>query len=119
MLFAMGIAFLMLSYTTSITIVMISVSLIGFGQGALFPSITMKALNSVPLHQADKSIAIISSFIFLGQFISPLVLDGISKIVNQPSIRFQFAILSASIIISVTIGLFYRLKSKYDLSRTN
>lgn len=109
MLFGMGTAFLFLSFTTSIALVMLSVSLIGFAQGALFPSIMMKALNSVPLHQADKSIAILSSFIFLGQFASPLVLDGFGKLVNQPAIQFQFGILAGVILLSVVINLLLKL----------
>ncbi|MEG3070294.1 MAG: MFS transporter [Candidatus Syntrophopropionicum ammoniitolerans] len=103
MLSAMAIPFLVLSFTNSVPVVMISVCFIGFAQDSLFPVLTMKALNSVKLHQTDKTIAVATAFIFSGQFISPLVLDTISKIANQTAIRFQFAVLSVSILIAVVI----------------
>lgn len=103
MLSAMAIPFLVLSFTNSVPVVMISVCFIGFAQGSLFPVLTMKALNSVKLHQTDKTIAVATAFIFSGQFLSPLVLDTISKIANQTAIRFQFAVLSVSILIAVVI----------------
>lgn len=107
MLFAMGIAFLFLSLTKRIPIIMLSVGLIGLAQGALFPIITMKALDSVKLHQTDKAIAVATSFIFTGQFLSPLILDGIGKVFNQTAIRFQFGLLAVPILAYVIINLIY------------
>lgn len=103
MLTAMCMAFLFLSITKSIPLVMISVFIVGCGQGLLFPVITMKALDCVQLQQTSKSIAILTSIIFIGQFLSPILLDTISKITGQTAIRFQFAVLSVSILISVII----------------
>ncbi len=107
MLLCMGGAFLILSMTNTVALVMVSVCLIGFAQGSLFPVITIKALNRVKTHQTDKSIAIITSFIFIGQFLSPVVLDLISKIANQTVVRFQFGALSLMILISMVV-LFFR-----------
>ncbi|WP_438313009.1 MFS transporter [Sporosarcina sp. FA9] len=104
MLSGMGVAFLLLTFTYSVPIVMLSVCLIGFGQGSLFPILVLKALDSVPFHQADQAIAVTSSFIFLGQFLSPIVLDGIGKLANQDSIRFQYGALSVTILIIVIIS---------------
>lgn len=99
MLLSMGIPFSVLALTKSIPLVLISVCFIGFAQGALFPVLTMRALNIVKLHQTDKTIAVATTFIFSGQFLSPLVLDTISKIANQDSIQFQFGVLSVAILI--------------------
>ncbi|MHA6261205.1 MFS transporter [Sporosarcina sp. CAU 1771] len=104
MLFGMGLAFLLLTFTHSVPIIIVSVCLIGFGQGSLFPILVLKALDSVPLHQADKAIAVTSSFTFLGQFLSPILLDGIGKLANQESIRFQYGVLSITILIIVLIS---------------
>lgn len=103
MLLFMSIVFLLLAFTNSIPIVMLSVCFVGFGQGSLFPVITMKALDELKPNQTDKAIAIITSFIFIGQFLSPFILDTISKIANQTSIRFQFIVLSISILVSVML----------------
>lgn len=112
MLFGMGIAFFILSFTNSIALVMLSVCLIGFGQGTLFPILTLKALDIVKIHQADKALAIMSSIIFLGQFLSPLILDGIGQLVNNPTIRFQYGFLAVFITIAVMISFIFILRPK-------
>lgn len=105
MLLCMGIAFLLLSFTSSLILVMIAVCLVGFGQGTLFPIVTLKALDRVEMHQADRAVALTSSFTFLGQFLSPIVLDGIGKIFNTTTIRFQYGVLAASVIIIVIVNI--------------
>lgn len=107
MLIGMGLAFTFLSFTNSIPLIMISVCLIGFGQGSLFPIIILKALNSVEPNHSERVVAITSSFIFLGQFLSPVVLELASSIFNQPTIRFQFTFLAISffVYLSVTFAL--------------
>src|SRR5699024_10016588 len=57
MLFGMGGAFLILTFTHNVPLVVLSVCLIGFGQGSLFPVIILKALDSVPTHQSDQAVA--------------------------------------------------------------
>lgn len=104
MLFGMAVAFLLLTITHQIPIVIISVCLIGFGQGALFPTIVLYALNQVKPYLADRVIAWTSSMTFLGQFLSPLVLDAVSKAANQTAIRFQYGVLSATIMAVVIIS---------------
>lgn len=111
MLFGMGIGFVMLAFTNSVPIVMISVCLVGFGQGSLFPLIVIKALDRVPPHQADQAVALTSSFTFLGQFLSPIVLDGIGKMAHTTSIRFQYGTLAIAVLITVFVSAFYILRS--------
>jgi len=104
MLLGMAVAFLLLTFTHSVPLIIVSVCLIGFGQGSLFPILVLKALDSVPFHQADQAIAVTSSFTFLGQFLSPIVLDGIGNIANQANIRFQYGTLSIAFILIVLIS---------------
>ncbi|WP_210468044.1 MFS transporter [Sporosarcina sp. 6E9] len=104
MLLGMGIAFFILTVTHSVPLILVSVCLVGFGQGSLFPILVLKALDRVPFHQADQTIAVTSSFTFLGQFLSPIVLDGIGVIANQTNIRFQYGTLSVSFILIVVIS---------------
>lgn len=112
MLLGMGIAFLFLSFTNSIPLVIISVALIGFGQGSLFPLLVLKVLDKVVPHHSDRAIAITSSFTFLGQFLSPLVLDGVGKIAGVEAIRFQYGFLSVAIMIIVVINFIIVSRSK-------
>jgi len=86
---------------------MLGVCMVGFGQGSLFPIITLRALDRVHSHQADRAVALTSSFTFLGQFISPLILDGVGKIANSTAIRFQYGALAVSVFIVVLISTVY------------
>ncbi|WP_256200789.1 MFS transporter [Virgibacillus halodenitrificans] len=115
MLSGMGIAFLLLTFTHSVPVVMLSVCMVGFGQGSLFPIITLKALDSVSFHQGDRAVALTSSFTFLGQFLSPLVLDGLGKMANNTAIRFQYGILAACVLTVVFISTIFLLRSKTQL----
>ena len=112
-LLIMGIAFAALTFSFSIPVIMISVCLVGFGQGVIFPLINVNALNQVnPLH-SDKVIAIVSSMIYIGQFLSPVVLDGISQLANQPSIRFQYGVIAMSMVVAfVVVFLIKMFQSK-------
>lgn len=112
MLFSMGLAFFMLSVTNSVVVVILSVCLVGFGQGSLFPIITLKALDRVEFHQADRAVALTSSFTFLGQFLSPIVLDSIGKIANNATIRFQYGVLSVTTLIIVVVIFYVILRPK-------
>src|SRR5690625_738078 len=119
MLSGMGIAFFLLSFTSNIPLIMLGVCLIGFGQGSLFPIITLKAMNCVDFHQADRVIALTSSCTFLGQFLSPIVLDSIGSIANTTSIRFQYGTLAVLILIIVSVHLFSILRAQQRLTSSN
>ncbi|HLQ95978.1 MAG TPA: MFS transporter [Pseudogracilibacillus sp.] len=114
MLLGMGLAFLFLAVTNHIPLVILSVCLIGFGQGSLFPTLVLKALDAVPVAYADQAVAWTSSFTFLGQFLSPIVLDGIGKVAATESIRFQYGTLSAVIITIVIITTVTILRRKEE-----
>lgn len=113
-LFVMGIAFLLLALASNVVTIMFAVCIVGLVQGTLFPILMMRALNNVPLHQADLTIAISSAFIFLGQFISPLVLDGLEKIVGTSSIRSQFSFLALGALVMAIISAGYIIKSNWE-----
>lgn len=107
MLFGMFIAFTLLGFTKSVPLIMIAATLIGFGQGVLFPTIMLKAMNRVQLHQADHVVALTSSMTFIGQFLSPVVLDSIGAAFSTATIRFQYSFLSVIMIITVLITLIF------------
>lgn len=119
MLLSMGLAFLFLSFTNSVVLVMLSVCMVGFGQGSLFPIFTLKALDKVDVHQGDRVVALTSSCTFLGQFLSPLVLDGIGKLANSTSIRFQYGTLSVLVLMTVLISTIVLMRSKQQVSSSS
>lgn len=110
MLFGMGLAFIFLSFTSYVPLIMLAVCLIGFGQGVLFPVIILKTLDSVASHLSDRALALTSSFTFLGQFLSPILLEGLGKLVNNPSIRFQYGVIAFIVMLTVAINVFIIMK---------
>src|SRR5699024_2699990 len=117
-LLVMGLAFAGLSLSHSIPIILISVSLVGFGQGVIFPLINVRAINQVNLIHTDKVIAIVSSMIYIAQFLSPVVLDAISRIAGQPTIRFQYGVIAVCMIITFGVALIIKqIKPKKEIQK--
>ena len=116
----MGIAFGILTVTHSIPLVLLGVSLVGFGQGIVFPLVNVRALSQVDPYHSDKVIAVVSSSIYIGQFMSPIVLDGIGKIAGNPDIRFQYGVIAVGMVVSFAIMFMIKIaKPKRKLNRVN
>lgn len=118
MLFGMGIAFTIISFTSSITLLFIGACFIGFGQGVLFPVIILKALDYVPSHKSDRAGAITTSFIFLGQFLSPILLDGIASLFHSHSLRLQYGVIAVLILLTALLNILFLLRRSYQLKKT-
>lgn len=116
----MGLAFGILTITHSIPIVLLGVSLVGFGQGIVFPLVNVRALSQVDPYHSDKVIAIVSSSIYIGQFLSPIVLDGIGRIAGTPDIRFQYGVIAVGMVIAFAIMIaIKRMKPKEKMKRVH
>ncbi|MFS0574286.1 MFS transporter [Sporosarcina sp. 179-K 3D1 HS] len=105
MLLLMGLSFTFLSMTTLIPVIIVSVLFIGFGQGVLFPLILLKVIDQVEIRKSDRAVAITTSFIFLGQFLSPILLEAVSSIAANESVRFQYGFLAIAIFVIVAIHM--------------
>lgn len=111
-LLVMGLAFAGLTFTHWMPLILLSVSLVGFGQGVIFPLINVQALNQVDRFQTGTVIAIVSSSIYVGQFLSPIVLDKIGQIAGHPTIRFQYGVIAVSMIIAFGVMFVLKLINK-------
>ncbi|HEY8385270.1 MAG TPA: MFS transporter, partial [Porticoccaceae bacterium] len=87
-LVAMGYCWLTLS--GSLSDVIVSLLLIGFGNGFLMPYLFYRATTSVPANMVMGAMGLMSLAISLGQFTTPLILDGIGVLLGDTSIRFIF-----------------------------
>ena len=47
--------------------------------------------------------------IYIGQFLSPVVLDSISQLANQPSIRFQYGVIAVSMVVAFLVAFLIKL----------
>ena len=108
-LLSMGIAFGILAMSHSVPVILISVCMIGFGQGIIFPLINDIVLGDVNPAISDRVISIVSSMIYVGQFLSPVVLDSIGRMAGHADIRFQYGVLAAGLLVSVAVMMVVKL----------
>lgn len=108
-LLSMGIAFGILTFSQSVPIILISVCMVGFGQGIIFPIINDTVLGNVDRAVSDRVISIVSSMIYVGQFLSPVVLDTFGKLAGNSEIRFQYSVLSICLLVAVAVMIVLKL----------
>ena len=116
-LFVMGLGFGNISLSYSIPFVLVGVLFVGFGQGVLFPLINVKVLGNVAPEISEKVNSIVSSMIYVGQFISPVVLQFVGGLFSRPTIRFEYTVLSVSLILSVLGMIVYKVFQARKVSR--
>src|SRR5699024_11013569 len=111
MLAGMALAFFTLSFTNSLPLVLLSVTLVGFGQGSLLLFIVFNVLDRDGLYQSVRYVVIKSSFSYLVQFASTLDFDSVVRLAGITTIRFQYGFLAIGITIIVLINFFIVLKN--------
>jgi len=116
MLLLMSGGFMMLHYSFVIAGVFAGNACIGFANRSLYPMIFFKATHEIPPEQSVKVTALLSSMIYLGQFLSPIFISVIGKFFNDTSFRFAYlfvslVLLSGSILFAVPSIRSWRKKS--------
>ena len=101
----------LLLYSNSILILLTAVALVGFSFGIIYPLIFLKTGNVSDKSSNAISMSIVSSSMFLGQFLSPIVLQGVGNIFKDNSTRFSFKMLIICLGIALIILLILQLKS--------
>lgn len=76
---AMSIGTVVLSQAASFSVVVIGCALMGVCMGLVMPNLMIKGLESVPNDKRGLASGVITSSIFIGQFVSPLVSSPLIK----------------------------------------
>lgn len=97
--------FLLVGYGNNLIIIGFGIILVGYGFGSTVPYTMLFASNIVHKRHTALSILIITTGIYLGEFISPMVLQWIANIIHISNVTGSFY---AAAIISV-IALFFSL----------
>lgn len=108
----MCLGYSLLFYSYNIYMIGISVSLVGFSFGIIYPLIFLNTSKISNGNSNTIALSIVSSAMFLGQFLSPLLLQYFGSILNSNSNRFNFKFLAICLSIAVIISLILKLKSK-------
>ncbi|AOY74761.1 MFS transporter [Clostridium formicaceticum] len=85
-----GIGFFMLSYPQGLNLMLIASIIIGIGFGTTMPAVMIKTSMVAPKSATTLAIAVVTSAMSLGQFISPFVLSFVEMLFAANTGRFSF-----------------------------
>lgn len=108
---AMAIGYALLGSVSSLAGVLISMLCIGFSSGVLMPLLLLRAVKITPEASRTFAMAVVSVGIYLGQFLSPVILKAASSFPGQDAFRGQFNFLAAGLAVATIVGLAGAIKT--------
>lgn len=93
-IFLMLSGYLIITFYPVLEYVFLSVFLIGFSFGCLYPMILLLIVKNVPKEENVKSMAVISVAVFSGQFFSPVFFDFAGMVFSNQTMFFIFLLAS-------------------------
>jgi MFS family permease len=100
----MGIGFAILGRATSLWMVFFGVPFIGFSSGILMPTLILSVQKSVEPQARALAMAVVSSGVFLGQFLSPIALKVSVVFPARDSGGATFITVAAGLIAASVVG---------------
>ncbi len=99
----LALSFFSLSFTGNIFMVIFGLFALGVGMGTLAPILNAQISLHIEREKMTSAMAIMSAMLYLGQFMSPIIIDGIQSIFHLQGIQVPFylaLILSIALFIS-------------------
>jgi MFS family permease len=103
MLLLMAFGFFTIGISNHSLVIGLGVGMMGFGFGSIMPTVFDQVTRQVPRVQTVQAMAVVTSMLFFGQFLSPVILDTIGILFANESIRFTYQFLAGSMLV-VAIG---------------
>ncbi|MCM8826672.1 MAG: MFS transporter [Candidatus Omnitrophica bacterium] len=113
---SMGIGYGILAIVTSLHLVFLAMLFIGFSSGILMPLLLLRVAKITPQNLRAMAMAIVSIGIYLGQFVSPVVLKLVSSInfLGNDPFRVQFTFLAMGLGCATFIALVIGIRNRRD-----
>jgi MFS family permease len=108
---SMAIGYAILGAVSSLAGVFVSMLCIGFSSGVLMPLLLLRVAKITPDISRAFSMAVVSVGIYLGQFLSPVILKLASSFPGQDAFRGQFNFLAVCLSAATVIGLVNAIKA--------
>ncbi|MFA5101264.1 MAG: hypothetical protein WC547_10305, partial [Candidatus Omnitrophota bacterium] len=102
---SMALGYALLAQTYSLAGVFVSMLCIGFSSGVLMPILLLRVARITPEQGRAFSMAVVSCGIYLGQFLSPVILKAASAFPGQDVFRSQFNFLAVGLVAATIWGL--------------
>jgi MFS family permease len=100
----MAAGFWLFSLAQSMAMVFAGAVLIGLASGFMMPLLLLKISAAVTPVTRAFAMAFLSAGVYLGQFISPVVLEQAAAALGRTSIRSQFELLAAALGVATLVG---------------
>lgn len=112
----LAIGFLSLSFTSNVIAIIFGLFAVGVGLGVLVPILNSQIAFHIEREKMTSAMAIMSAMLYLGQFLSPIIIYGIQSLLHLEGLRIPFYI---SMILSLILFLsFFKIPvivSKYKV----
>ena len=106
----MALGYMILSFSGTLIPVMIGAICVGFSFGVLFPSMLLLITNACSRRRSVWALSLASCAQFLGQFLSPYILQFIKNVLDLSSLRDDFVILAVVLTIYCCIHILAKEK---------
>ncbi|WFD09546.1 MFS transporter [Tepidibacter hydrothermalis] len=105
-LLMMLIGYIILSISNSLIQIELALILIGLGLGIVLTLIFIETSKSVSAKDSTFALALVNSCMYLGQFLSPLLINFIGNLLEITSIQFAFKFSTILLVISILVKIF-------------
>lgn len=106
----MAVAYMCIAYGNSYEMVMLAMLLAGLGMGVMIPNANIWVMQLAPPEIRGKEIGRLTTFWFMGQFLSPIVLLPFLEFTTQARLFFILAMVLLGL--SVLLLVFYLWSQK-------
>lgn len=114
----MAIGFsLIVFYDQSLYVMGLGVLILGFGYGSTVPVIFDSASKITTGNAAAMATAVLVSSIYLGQFISPVLLGSVSRVFGDGSVHFSYLMMALALIFVAVMLLFNKVMHVTGITR--
>ncbi|TVZ57959.1 putative MFS family arabinose efflux permease [Flavobacteriaceae bacterium MAR_2010_105] len=107
--FLMALAYICIALSNSYAMVMLGMLLVGLGMGVLIPNANIWVMQLAPLEIRGREIGRLTTFWFMGQFLSPIILLPLLEVISQAQLFYTIAIVLVMLSLSFFI---WHLKQK-------
>ena len=116
-IFSMAAGYTILGHASSLSGVIISMLCIGFSSGVLMPLLLLRVAKAAPDASRAFAMAVVSVGVYLGQFLSPVILKLVSNLSGEGDVfRQQFNFLALGLFAATIIGLGIAIKNRKTVS---
>ena len=84
------LGFFILGFTYSVILIILGLVFLGIGLGIIIPLLNAQISLNIEKEKAPSAMALMSFMLYLGQFLSPIIMSFVIKVLNLSSIRAPF-----------------------------